>query len=283
MLQHEEQSEPQPITITPEWERKLNSQKDAEIYEVVEEIGATGQNAVEPLLALLQIEAKKAKRQRTLVNWIFGGAGLFLLSMFLLKGLKGGDWDFPNLWFLFYFGGSGAAYAYTNKHKNVTRALARFDDVRTVGAFVEALEFPDKDIVAMAEQKLTELLPRLQASDAYLLNKEQREILNRQLVKSDGLIVKAILSAYEQVGDSAAIPAVSKLARGEGKGGKMPLNVSAAIACLQFLEIRAKQQEQAQTLLRASESTATAPEMLLRPAHATTETQPETLLRPSQS
>lgn len=280
MLQHEEQTESQQVTIKPEWERKLNSKRADDIHEVVEEIGATGQNAVEPLLALLKVEAKKARQQRTVINWIFGGAGLFLLSMFLLKGLKGGDWDFPNLWFFFYFGGSGAAYAYTNKQKNVTRALARFDDIRTVGAFVEALEFPDKDIVAMAEQKLTELLPRLQASDASLLNKEQREILNRQLAKSDGLIVKSILSAYEQVGDNAAIPAVSKLARGEGKGGKMPQYQSAAQSCLQFLEIRSKQQEQAQTLLRAANGNVTAPDMLLRPAHATADTQSETLLRP---
>ncbi len=44
------------------------------------------------------------------------------------------------------------------------------DDARGVGRLAEALEWPDHDIQLVAARALTRLLPRLQATDAGLLD-----------------------------------------------------------------------------------------------------------------
>ena len=208
--------------------------------------------------------------------------GLGVLGILTL-GIVKGNWDVTSLICMSGVFGAGAAFASTDQMKNAARKLSSFNDVRAVGVFVEALDWTDsRDVVKLAEGKLLELLPQLQASDANLLNGEQRAILNRKLLTEESVFVRAILKAYEQIGDSAAIPIVERLARGEGKAWSDPALIESAKACLPFLQMRAKQQEQSQTLLRGSESNIIALETLLRPANATLETQPETLLRPTQ-
>ena len=238
----------------------------------------TGES-VEELLAYLTTESQRTRNQTKQLRYgIWSVLGFVILAAVFL-GFAKGEWDATSILLMSGLFTAGIAMASTDKMKDAARQLAQYNDVRAVGAFVEALEWSEQDIVSLAESKLIELLPRLQASDTNLLNTEQRATLNQKLVTADSTFAKAILKAYEQVGDGAAIQAVEKLT---SKAGTSPDVVEAAQACLPFLIERAKQQEQAQTLLRAANGSATAPEMLLRPANATLENQLETLLRPSQ-
>ncbi len=283
MLQHQEQQVELNSTLTP----LLPNQKSELISESDSNKGviASQEKAItefDELLAYLKAETEKVKRQKKILNytiWSVCGIGI---GATLFAGILRGDWDMTSLISMSGLAGASATIALSDNGKKLARQLVRFDDVRMVGVFAEVLEAADKQIVALAETKLTELLPRLQASDAHLLNPEQRSILNKSLIQAESGFVKAILKAYEQIGDSTAIPFVEKLTRGEGKAGGDAEVVAAANACLPFLIQRAKQQEQSQTLLRASEGNAAAPENLLRPANATIETQPDTLLRPVQ-
>ncbi len=236
----------------------------------------------EELLAYLQTESQRVRKQTKAIKYGVGVVGGLATISILTAGLLKGNWDFTTLICMSGLLG-GVAMASTDQMKSAARKLSRYNDVRAVGVLVEALEWTDsKDVVKLAEGKLLELLPQMQASDASLLHTEQRAILNCKLLTADNDFVKVILKAYEQIGDSAAMPFVEKLARGEGKSGSITEVVTAAKECLPFLVQRAKQQEQAQTLLRAASENTTAPETLLRPANATLETQPETLLRPTQ-
>jgi hypothetical protein len=278
MLQHQEQTEEQKTTLVPAWQEKLNSTKEAEARQVVEEIQAMGEIAVEPLLELLKTEAQTARKNRKILNGFLSGVGVLMTGAFVALGVLKGDWD-PTMFVMFSFLGGGAAMAASAKQTNAIRALAQFDDIRGVGAFTEALEFQDKEVIAVAERKLMELLPRLQASDAALLDANQRAILNRTLLTGSSELVVAILKAYEQVGDSTAIANVETLSRGYKKWGELSSVAVAARACLPFLQERLRRAEQEQTLLRAANGNVTAPETLLRPAASTQETHAETLLR----
>lgn len=237
-----------------------------------------GQPTLEDLLSVIQEESKQRKvRSRLAVIFaclIIAGGVVSLIAR-IKWGIK--------LQFVPLMGAftalTVALSAMSQKQKDTTKALAQFDDVRAVGAFAEALEVPEKDVVAVAERKLRELLPRLQASDAPLLDAQQRAILNKKLLTGNADLVLAILKAYEQVGDSTAVANVETLSRGTKKWDEASDVVQAARACLPFLQERLRRAEQEQTLLRASDGNQTAPETLLRPAAPTQDAQAETLLR----
>lgn len=98
----------------------------------------------------------------------------------------------------------------------------------------------------------------------------------------DPHLTKAVLNALEQVGDAQAIPVVKRLSEA---GALTPLAMQirdAARECLQYLEIRAEQAQQAQTLLRPSDiDRGSDPNVLLRPAENANQTPPEQLLHSS--
>ena len=94
------------------------------------------------------------------------------------------------------------------------KQIAVLDDIRAVGPLADALELDAKSIRTVARKALTRLLPRLQASDAHLLNADQRASLHRALKSKDEEFVIAALKAYEQVGDEKALPYVERLAEG---------------------------------------------------------------------
>jgi hypothetical protein len=126
----------------------------------------------------------------------------------------------------------------------------------------------------------------LNASDAHLLDDEQRAILYRVLNKEKyGLdLHRGILKALEQVGDEKALPHVEKLAKGEGLAAKVQELQVAAEECLPFLEKRIEQIRASQTLLRASsasDAVLSGPDILLRPAMQAGETPSQELLRAS--
>ncbi len=153
------------------------------------------------------------------------------------------------------------------------RNLLIFDDVKIVGPLVDALAFGDEVTQQDARKALVRLLPRLQASDANLLDGKQREQLRQMLFTDYTELNVSILKAYEHVGDGPELEAVERLLQNaiwhvEAR--------DAAEACLPFLQWRARQMQSSQTLLRASQHTTT-PEILLRPA-GNSQTEDETQL-----
>ena len=155
------------------------------------------------------------------------------------------------------------------------RHLLNFDDVKIVGPLIDALNFKDLATQQEARQALIGLLPRLQASDAHLLNGEQREQLRKVLSAGDKQLIIPVLKAYEHIGDSAELEAVERLLYVQNAILIVEIK-DVALNCLPFLQLRAQQLQSSQTLLRASEH-ATTPDILLRPA-ADTQTEDKTQL-----
>lgn len=91
----------------------------------------------------------------------------------------------------------------------------------------------------------------------------------------------AILKAFEQVGDTKALPIVERLAHQEAKTEAEHRVREAAQECLPFLQVRSDRQRAHQTLLRASQPTEADPALLLRATGSPSDTDPRTLLRPN--
>lgn len=268
-LQHEE-----PKVQTAEIVQRLNSKKVAERVEAEQALAQMGPEAVEELLRLLEIEARKRKRNTRLYIGLTVGMVLFMIVASALFDLDIGG-------FCGLFGAFSGLAAVSQMQKNAARALAKFDDKRVVGPLAEALGFDDKGLRQEAERVLARLLPTLQASDASLLNDDQRKMLNRSLRGKNADLICAILQAYQQVGDEAALPHVERLANGEVATTKAKKVREAAQACLPFLRERAAQEQAAQTLLRPATAPGSPAEILLRPAQGAPEGDPSLLLRPS--
>jgi hypothetical protein len=231
---------------------------------------------VDSLLAVLAEERRKRRIRR---RWITGGLLAWIAFMLALAiFLK----DFASLNSLGWMSGViSAAYAASQAQKRVTKELAEFEDIRSVGPLAEALEYQDRALKAIAEDKLKRLLPRLQASDAGLLDEEQRKCLYRALRGRDTNLILAVLKALEQIGDEQAVPFVQKLANGEGLAARYSGIREAAQECLPALQQRAERERSRQTLLRAASASDTPSDMLLRPASGALEADPQQLHRAS--
>jgi hypothetical protein len=160
------------------------------------------------------------------------------------------------------------------------QVLAEQDDIRIVGALAEARSFPIAQ--EAVTQALIRLLPRMKASDAHLLNAEQKKALYTGLASTEEALILTILKSLEQIGDGSALPYVEKLAYPSEKAKVSEEVQEAARACLPFLTERAAEEQNRSTLLRASDGITTQPGELLRPAAATEETDPKLLLRATQ-
>lgn len=265
---------------------RLNSTKTEERAAAGRELSDLGPNAVEPLLAKLADLTKKRKRLPLMLTGMTLGYVVLLIVVNVVcrwivgrpvaGGFVGG-----------MFGGmlpfvTGLALEKQTRN-NSAQALAYLNDVRTVGALAEALEFGDKTTRDMAGYTLCRLLPQLQASDASLLTAKQRSILNFVLEGKEIALMLAVLKAYEQVGDRRALPFVQKLSVGQGMTYRNQSVQDAACTCLPFLEARIEQEQARQSLLRASDGNAASPDVLLRPAEAGVETDPQQLLRAGRS
>jgi len=183
-----------------------------------------------------------------------------------------------------FLGGMVSWVVVSDRAKSAAVSIARFDDVRAVGPLAQALWFKDRRVASIASGALIRLLPRLQASDAFLLSPAQRSCMNRALRGKNIELTMAILKAWEQVGDADAIPEVENLAEGRGKGGRFSKVVEAAKACLPFLRQSAERQRIGAQLLRPANGNLTPTDTLLRPALPHTSTEPsEQLLRPTDA
>ena len=237
---------------------------------------------VEEILVILSHERKNRGLWRYLSIFLGLDLGVVLPLCMLHWHVTVGIWPFYALMLpLSFFASRKVA---SQKHQAAAAAISRFDDLRAVGPLAEALEFQHKEVVPFAERALIRLLPRLMASDSSLLNAQQRACLNRALKRKgvhDDMRV-AILKAWEQVGDAAAIPFVETVARGESAGGRIPAVAAAARECLPFLVQSTQRRQIGSQLLRPADVNGPSPEVLLRPSmpHASVEP-PDQLLRPT--
>ena len=149
--------------------------------------------------------------------------------------------------------------------QNAISALRRLDDPRQIGLFAACMNDKNGDVRKIARDTLKKLMPKAQASDAQYINKDEMQALADALrkQKQDAGLMLALLKGLEQIGDERALANVAALTEDSSVS---PSIKQAARDCLPYLQIRAEQAKQAQTLLRASYGNEIAPETLLRPA-----------------
>jgi hypothetical protein len=92
-------------------------------------------------------------------------------------------------------------------------------------------------------QALIRLLPKVEITDGYLLDRRERGYLNWALMGGNRELVLAILDMLRKIGDHTAIRNVSKLAAGKGLAADYPDIKESAIGCLLVLEARSEIQD----------------------------------------
>ncbi len=230
-------------------------------------------NSFEELLDILAEEQRNSLRQRKNRRIVLAIYGLVFFVIMLLLVLTHSHFAGIGNLFSPLVSIVAGMFAVSAKQRKGVQALATFDDIRAVPFLVTALGYKDQNSQVAAANALSGLLPRLQASDAALLAPEHHAILNRALkndleLKKSGTVRLriAILQALQQVGDESSLPIVEEMAEGKGKAAGQSEIQWAAQECLPYLRLRAENQRQTQTLLRASDGNMTPADMLLRPA-----------------
>lgn len=158
----------------------------------------------------------------------------------------------------------------THYHNNLARALGQHGNASAVGPLALTLDLNKVD-TKLVLTALTELLPKIQVSDANLLDRPQRDALIASLSRKNPDYIIALLGALAQIADPAALPNVERLTTSDN-----PRIREAALNCKQTLEEASRLDRQKQTLLRASEPSSD----LLRPVGVSTESDKSLLLRP---
>ena len=115
---------------------------------------------------------------------------------------------------------------------------------------------------------LTSVLPLLQRTEVLILDTEHRQILNSVLARTnraeDRLRI-SILKAWEQIGDSSALPFVQRLAAGNLSARRNREIHRAAQKCLAVLPSIVGENDAKMVLLRPLQHTDVSSEDLLRP------------------
>ena len=166
-------------------------------------------------------------------------------------------------------------------------ALEALDDVGMVGPLLQAYAAEQSTNQPHIAAALRRLLPRLQAENANLLDREQRAALYQVIgisrlntILYDKTLVLAGLRALRYVGDKDALPVVLKVAKSIDREVR-----DAANDCLQLLMELAEQYKRGEQYLRPSSASTLQigqSDVLLRPASGVEQTAPEQLLRASK-
>lgn len=169
------------------WLREQDT--DALPTEQVED-GQAQSDEIESRLTALQRALQRRKRFLRMATL---GAGLTtsgLISMVVSLLMAGrSEFGSPVFWPAFWliFGGEAIVIASLfpgeKAFREAVSALARTDDLRAVGPLAEVL-MRGEPSYSLAVSALTRLLPRMQPSDAELLNETQRACLRRALKQS---------------------------------------------------------------------------------------------------
>ena len=169
------------------------------------------------------------------------------------------------------------------KRKRLTDCITDIDDLNALPALIELLEFTNPAVRSAIVPPITRLLSRLRSSDAHLLGFLHRTALARMLStprtrKLPATFFVSVLNAFEQIGDSQTLPAVSWLAQGRGVAADHPEIREVAQACQAHLEERLRRHQAPYLLLRPS-SPAEISHSLLRPVVNAPDSAPHELLR----
>lgn len=183
------------------------------------------------------------------------------------------------------FASMGGLLMYWGLRDDNADRLASVATVKDVGALVDiyapAQYGYDGDTRKAVKASLTQLLPQLRASDADLLNKEQRKVLYDALNREkDRAFQLAILKWLEQVSDAEAVKAVEKMTLPGSKCRKDKELQAAAQALLPHLREVARMEQERRTLVRAADSPGQPAALLLRPASDVGTADADKLLRP---
>ena len=155
------------------------------------------------------------------------------------------------------------------RRKRLAESITDIDDLNALPALIELLEFTKPAVRNAIVPPITHLLLRLRASDAHLLGFLHRTALARALSTPRSQRLPAsffvsILHAFDQIGDSQALPAAAWLAQGRGVAADNPIVQEAAQTCQSHLQERIRRQQAPYLLLRPS-SASEASYALLRP------------------
>lgn len=245
-----------------------------------------GQRTPELLLELLETEAHRQKRKRTLFWVLLSSIITLVVALVLyitvilqrpeLLGLIG---------MVGSVGGLAGLLAPSRYYLLAIQLLAQTEDVRFVGYLAEALFLPldGKTKVAMA-RTLIRLLPQLNKETHINLTQRQRNALYRIVRASNATketrLIHATLDALLQMQDTGAIPAIRSRATAKGATPQeISLREHAQTVLIPLEELQSRL-DVGNELLRASSPISS--EDLLRPAYKTEVESQEVLLRPAQ-
>ena len=173
------------------------------------------------------------------------------------------------------------------RRKRLAECITEIDELNALPALIELLEFGNPAVRIAILSPITRLLLRVRASDAHLLGFLHRSVLARTLStprthRLPSSFFVGILQAFEHIGDSQALPAVTWLAEGKGVAQTDETVQEAAQKCLAHLQAQLSRQQAPYLLLRPS-SLADAPQILLRPVVSAPDSAPNELLRADNS
>lgn len=247
------------------------------------------------LLRLLTLERRSFHQRRRMAFVVSISLGM---AVFLGASLIGNRGAHP---MLCIYGGMGLWFLLMGRHLRargvLIQAIEQAEDVRFVPLALDMLSKANNAVPKAIAQLLIRLLPTLRPgqTDDWTPQQKQRLLLLIKPPFTNVELTLAALKALAQVGDeSASDPVtqlcemqhekpllyedVTKLIRRPGLSKEAQKIQEAARQCLPFLQIRAAERKQMQTLLRPAGLTDT-PEVLLRPAVARGERSSEQLLR----
>lgn len=139
------------------------------------------------------------------------------------------------------------------------RQLSYYEDIQLTGTFIKMLAIDDAELLPKVRRVLTNLLPKLKASDSTIIDAQHKKLLlsvltNNGRVKLPAEYIAfqlAILKSLEQIGDLNDLQTVTEIATSKGKSYHERVRET-AIECLPYLQIRASKEREKKELLRAS-------------------------------
>ncbi|HLI47920.1 MAG TPA: hypothetical protein VKV18_04420 [Chthonomonas sp.] len=257
---------------------------------------ALGDARLEDLLQRLERHEKRSRRHMRLMVSLSVLAAILMffveiagVLVALQKGIETLPlWAVLSSWLLFLTMLLGVVLVYSRDMHTSLKLLQNVSlhrDVRVVGPLLSLWGISSPRMRGAIEEALIELLPQMKASDAALLNDEQRAQLYAILRDTNRRRVPlqlAVLEALGRIGDAHAVPVVERLS--ETPLRRQRALREAAQRCLPQLRERVLQLQQSSTLLRPSVNRAQEKEVLLRTADsATLQTPVEQLVRPTDA
>jgi hypothetical protein len=184
--------------------------------------------------------------------------------------------------------GVGIFRALLGQHKmRLFECIVDIDALDALPDLIEMLDRAAPALLSVLAPPLTRLLLRLRAHDGHLLGSLHRSALAQALGaprmrRLPAPFFLAVLHAFEQIGDSQALPTIAWLAQGKGAARRRPVVREAAQQCLDRLLEQMRRHQAPSLLLRPSDPVEDS-RNLLRPSVRSSDAAPHELLRAGSS